>query len=208
VSLTLQESAALVGGHCWVERRLFERLGAWVAPTAWPAAKLALDRHAQHAAWRAAQWWDRLPVLAQVDREALVVAPSSWAGLAGSVLAAAPAAPADPVTPADPAPALEATGAGPDPLADATSAGGADVARLAVAYRILLPRLAVAYQRHVQLTSAVADGPVVRTLGQALADIRADWAEGEGIVQDLVVDERSVAAASAATARVEARFAC
>jgi hypothetical protein len=40
-------------------------------------AKLLLDRHSQHHAWRAAQWWDRLPVVADVDRDALVVAPSA-----------------------------------------------------------------------------------------------------------------------------------
>jgi hypothetical protein len=35
-----------------------------------------LDRHSQHHAWRSDQWWDRLPVLADVDRDALV-APSA-----------------------------------------------------------------------------------------------------------------------------------
>lgn len=40
-------------------------------------AKLLLDRHSQHHAWRAAQWWDRLPVLADVDRDELVVAPTA-----------------------------------------------------------------------------------------------------------------------------------
>ena len=40
-------------------------------------AKLLLDRHSQHHAWRAAQWWDRLPLLADVDRDALVAAPSA-----------------------------------------------------------------------------------------------------------------------------------
>ena len=34
-----------------------------------------LDRHSQHHGWRARQWWDRLPVLDDVDREALVVPP-------------------------------------------------------------------------------------------------------------------------------------
>ena len=55
-------------------------------------AKLMLDRHSQHHAWRARQWWDRLPVLDDVDREALVVPPgpavaeviSAVAGLQGS----------------------------------------------------------------------------------------------------------------------------
>lgn len=61
-----------------MERRLFERLGAGAAASSTPAAVRLLDAHAQHAAWRAAQWWDRLPVLAGVDREALVVPPPGW----------------------------------------------------------------------------------------------------------------------------------
>jgi hypothetical protein len=63
-----------------VERRLFEILGGWVATVEEIDPKLMLDRHSQHHAWRAAQWWDRLPVLADVDRETLVCAPSpGWA---------------------------------------------------------------------------------------------------------------------------------
>ena len=35
-----------------------------------------LDRQSQHHAWRARQWWDRLPVLDDVNREALVAPPT------------------------------------------------------------------------------------------------------------------------------------
>lgn len=54
---------------------MFEILGGWVGSTDDPAVKLMLDRHAQHHAWRAQQWWDRLPVLADVERDNLVAAP-------------------------------------------------------------------------------------------------------------------------------------
>jgi hypothetical protein len=74
VTLTLEDSARLAGGHCWFERRMFEVVGGWVASTPEPAAKLLFDRHSGHHAWRAGQWWDRLPVLADVDRAKLVVA--------------------------------------------------------------------------------------------------------------------------------------
>ena len=74
--LTLEDSARLSGGHCWVERRLFEITGGWVRSMPEPEAKLMLDRHSQHHAWRARQWWDRLPVLDDVDREALVAPPA------------------------------------------------------------------------------------------------------------------------------------
>ncbi|MBO0728620.1 MAG: hypothetical protein J2P57_05135 [Acidimicrobiaceae bacterium] len=73
---SLAESGRRAGEHCWVERRLFEILGGWVATVVDVDAKLMLDRHSQHHAWRAGQWWDRLPVLAGVDRDALVRPPS------------------------------------------------------------------------------------------------------------------------------------
>ena len=76
MSTSLDESGRLAGGHCWSERRMFESLGGWVAATEEPAVKLMLDRHSQHHAWRAVQWWERLPVLAGVERDALVRAPS------------------------------------------------------------------------------------------------------------------------------------
>ena len=55
---------------------MFEILGGWVASTEDVTLKLMFDRHSQHHAWRAAQWWDRLPVLAEVERDSLVVAPA------------------------------------------------------------------------------------------------------------------------------------
>jgi hypothetical protein len=80
VALTLEESARLCGRNRWIEARLFEVLGGWVPSTPEAEVKLMFDRHSQHSAWRAAQWWDRLPVVAGVDRDELVVAPSpGWA---------------------------------------------------------------------------------------------------------------------------------
>jgi hypothetical protein len=84
--LLLEEAARRAGGHRWVEARLFEILGGWVASTGEVDARLLFDRHSQHHAWRAGQWWDRLPVLADVDRPGLVVAPSPGVGaLAGGL---------------------------------------------------------------------------------------------------------------------------
>ena len=62
---------------------MFEILGGWVASTDEPALKLLLDRHAQHHAWRASQWWDRLPVLSDVERDGLVAPPGP--GVAGAI---------------------------------------------------------------------------------------------------------------------------
>jgi hypothetical protein len=86
--LLLEEAARRAGGHRWVEARLFEILGAWVPSTPDVDAKLLLDRHSQHHAWRAEQWWDRLPVLADVDRDGLVVAPSPQIAVFADALAA------------------------------------------------------------------------------------------------------------------------
>ena len=71
----LQEEARRLGGHCWLELQLFEIAGRWVPGTSDRHAKLALDRHSGHSAWRAGQWEERLPVLAGVDRQGLVEAP-------------------------------------------------------------------------------------------------------------------------------------
>jgi hypothetical protein len=77
VSLTLHESAVRLGGFCWTERRIFETLGASSATLGDVEGQVLADRHAAHAAWRAGQWWDRLPVLAVIDRDDLVAAPST-----------------------------------------------------------------------------------------------------------------------------------
>jgi hypothetical protein len=68
-------AAETIGHHVWFERRGFEILGSWTPELADGAVKAMVDRHAQHCAWRAGQLWERLPVLAQVDRDELVRAP-------------------------------------------------------------------------------------------------------------------------------------
>ena len=82
MATSLEESARRAGAHQWAESRLFEILGGWVATTPEPAIRGMLDRHSRHCAWRAAQWWDRLPLLADVERAALCTAPAGPAALA------------------------------------------------------------------------------------------------------------------------------
>jgi hypothetical protein len=200
--LGLQEAAALIGEHCWIERRLFELLGRWSALTRHAPATIALDRHSQHAAWRAAQWWDRLPVLAQVDRDALVAPSRPWRALLDDpaldgpepTSPSSPSSPASPSSPSSPSSDGAPAEGDPDP----------GVGRLAVAYRVLLPHLVVAYGRHARATSPVADAPVIRTLGHVRPDAIADWAEGEEVLQALLATPDAVAAAAAAVASAEA----
>jgi hypothetical protein len=83
----LDEASRLIGGHEWSESRLFETLGGWVSSTDEPEIKLLFDRHSQHHAWRAQQWWDRLPVLADVERQRLIQPPTPAAAAAATALA-------------------------------------------------------------------------------------------------------------------------
>jgi hypothetical protein len=170
VALTLDESARLAGGHCWLEQRLFELLGGWVEPTPEPAAKLLFDRHSGHHAWRAGQWWDRLPVLDDVDRLSLVTA--------------------------DPASGQE--------VLQALAAAPATVGRLAGAYRFALPRLWTRYARHLSLTTPVSDSSSIRTLRMAMADVEADWRDGEALLQQVLREPGLVRAAAETVAGLEA----
>ncbi len=85
--MLLDEAIRLAGGHLWAESRLFETLGEWVASTDEPETKLLFDRHSQHHAWRAEQWWDRLPVLADIDRDRLIQPPTPAVAAAAAALA-------------------------------------------------------------------------------------------------------------------------
>jgi hypothetical protein len=170
VALTLDESARLAGGHCWLEQQLFELLGRWVEPTPEPAAKLLFDRHSNHHAWRAGQWWDRLPVLDDVDRMSLVAA--------------------DPASRPEVWPALAAV--------------PGTVGRLAGAYRFALPRLWTRYAQHLSLTTPVSDSSSIRTLGMAMADVEADWREGEALLQGLLGEPGLVRTAADTVAALEA----
>ena len=71
MSTSLEDSARRAGAHQWAEARLFEILGGWAATARPVEVALMLDRHSAHSAWRATQWWDRLPVLADLDRPSL-----------------------------------------------------------------------------------------------------------------------------------------
>jgi hypothetical protein len=83
----LEATTRMVGGYAWIETQLFSLLGGWVQKSSDPAVKLMLDRHSMHHAWRAAQWTDRLPVLADVDRDGLVVSPGPGASTVVTALA-------------------------------------------------------------------------------------------------------------------------
>ncbi len=52
-ALSLDAQARLVGSYQWVERRLFEVLGSWVASEPVPEAQMLFDVFSQQHAWHA-----------------------------------------------------------------------------------------------------------------------------------------------------------
>jgi hypothetical protein len=150
--VTLQEVTRRVAALRAAELQLWEVLGRWVRTTEEPEAKLLLDRHSQQHAWRAAQLWDRLPVLADVDRRAVTDEAAARSAAATTAL---------------------------------ESCEGS-IARLAGTYRVALPRLAVRYQDAAGGLTVVGDAPLRRILGLLAPDLRADWLEGEALLQRLV----------------------
>lgn len=162
----------MAGAHCWLERRLFEIVGGWVASTAEPSAKLLFDRHSEHHAWRAGQWLERLPLLAEVDTDGLIAAPSG------------PMAPA----------------------LDRLAAMSTPVSRAAGLYRSLLPRVWSGYERHRSAAGALADGSSLRTLSIAIDDVKADWQEGEQVLQGLVTDRQAALEVATALGGLEEIF--
>jgi hypothetical protein len=73
---TIDELAERCGGYCWVEQRLFELTGAWAGEEADPGLRVFLSSFSRQHGLLAAEWYDRLPVRAGVDRAALVKPPA------------------------------------------------------------------------------------------------------------------------------------
>ena len=65
-----------VGHYKWIEMRLFEALGGWVATVPELDVKLRLGTHTYHHAWHAELWHKRLPELREMDPERLTAPPN------------------------------------------------------------------------------------------------------------------------------------
>ncbi len=74
---TVEESARRVGHYKWIEMRLFEALGGWVATVPELDVKTMLGRHCYHHAWHAELWHKRLPELREMNPERLTRAPNA-----------------------------------------------------------------------------------------------------------------------------------
>jgi hypothetical protein len=73
---SVEESARRVGNYKWIEMRLFEVLGGWVATVPELDVKLRLGTHCYHHAWHAELWHKRLPELREMNPERLTAPPN------------------------------------------------------------------------------------------------------------------------------------
>ena len=70
---SVEESARRVGNYKWIEMRLFEALGGWVATVPELDVKMRLGTHCYKHAWHAELWNKRLPELREMSPERLTV---------------------------------------------------------------------------------------------------------------------------------------
>src|SRR5436853_4210782 len=68
---SVEESARRVGNYKWVEMRLFEVLGGWVATVPEMDVKIRLGTHCYKHAWHADLWHKRLPELREMNPDRL-----------------------------------------------------------------------------------------------------------------------------------------
>jgi hypothetical protein len=77
-ALDLHATARRAGAARWLDARLFEVVGGWVASVPEPAVKIAFSTQAAHHGWHATLWAERLPSLHDVD-------PGDWVAAAPGV---------------------------------------------------------------------------------------------------------------------------
>ena len=169
----VEESARRVGNYKWLEMRLFEALGGWVATVPELDVKLVLGRHCYHHAWHAELLDKRLPELREMNTERLDRAGERRDGG---------------VRRGD---------------ARARGAGAHDREARRRLSGCCMPRKIAAYTYHLNGTSRITDSPTQRSLGFMLQDEFEDWREGEMLLQSLIETPEEVGAGdpSAAGAR-------
>jgi len=73
---TVEETAKRVGHYKWIEMRIFELMGGWVATVPELDVKLRLGTHCYHHAFHSELWHKRLPELREMNPERLTMAPN------------------------------------------------------------------------------------------------------------------------------------
>ncbi|MDQ3147209.1 MAG: hypothetical protein M3R01_09835 [Actinomycetota bacterium] len=75
-SFNVEETARRVGNYKWIEMKLFEALGGWIATVPELDVKMRLGTHCYHHAWHADLWNRRLPELREMNPDRLTVPPN------------------------------------------------------------------------------------------------------------------------------------
>ena len=70
-AFTVEESARRVGNYKWIETKLFEVLGGWIATVPELDIKMRLGTHCYHHAWHSELWHKRLPELREMNPDRL-----------------------------------------------------------------------------------------------------------------------------------------
>src|SRR3977135_3761455 len=79
-AVDVEESTRRVGHYKWIEMRLFEALGGWVATVPELDVKMRLGTHCYKHAWHAELWHKRLPEPSEMNRERKAVPPNDEMG--------------------------------------------------------------------------------------------------------------------------------
>jgi len=182
-----------VGSYRWLERRLFEVLGSWVASEPVPEAQVLFDVYSQQHAWHAELFADRLPALDSLDPVTLVLPPSAEVDRMLAVLAGA--------VPAGDRPASAGSLIGPGE--DSTFRSGGTLPRLVGVGRVVLPRLITGYNLHLRRVSPVVDAPTTRCLRLVLRDEMEEWQALEALTQALLRRPHDVAVVTGHQQRLE-----
>jgi hypothetical protein len=72
-AFTVEDTARRVGYYKWVEMRLFEALGGWVATVPELDVKMRLGTHCYKHAWHSELWHKRLPELREMNPDRLTL---------------------------------------------------------------------------------------------------------------------------------------
>jgi len=75
-AFTVEETARRAGHYKWIEMKLFEALGGWIATVPELDVKLRLGTHCYHHAWHSELWHKRLPELREMNPERLTGPPN------------------------------------------------------------------------------------------------------------------------------------
>jgi hypothetical protein len=73
---SVEETAVRVGNYKWIEMRIFELMGGWVATVPELDIKLRLGTHCYHHAFHSELWHKRLPELREMNPERLTRPPN------------------------------------------------------------------------------------------------------------------------------------